>query len=119
MAKVAKSKKTRAVSVHSRAARREASPSAGIDRSLENASGAEDDKLSKKFLSPHAGGISKKKKSKAMTRQQRVRHERGMERAEADMDKLATKVTKSHKRARNIKSRAVSDRRIQNGCARY
>ncbi|GAB7339245.1 hypothetical protein MBLNU457_5900t1 [Dothideomycetes sp. NU457] len=108
MAKVAKSKKTRAVSVHSRAARRAASPSAGIDRSLENATGAEDEKLSKKFLSPHAGGITKKKKSKPMTRQQRVRQEKGMQRAEADMDKLATKVTKSHKKAKTIKSRAAT-----------
>lgn len=113
MAKVAKSKKTRAVSVHSRAARRAASPSAGIDRSLENASGPEDEKLSKKFLSPHAGGVTKKKKSKPMTRQQRVRQEKGMQRAEADLDKLATKVTKSHKKAKNIKSRAVSHHRCQ------
>jgi len=109
MAKVAKSKKTRAISVHSRAARRAASPSAGIDKSLETASGAEDEKLSKKFLSPHGGGISKKKKNKQMTRQQRVRQEKGMERADANMDKLATKITKSHKRGKVVKSRAVSD----------
>lgn len=117
MAKVAKSKKIRAVSVHSRAARRAASPSAGIDRSLEDASGVEDEKLRKKFLSPHAGGISKKKKSKPMSRQQRLRQEKGIERADANMDKLATKVTKSHKKAKNIKSRAVSVDKGQQSCA--
>jgi len=52
-------------------------------------------------------GISKKKKAKPMTRQQRLRQEKGMERADANSDKLATKLVKSLKKAKTVDVRRV------------
>jgi len=42
-----------------------------------------------------------------MTRQQRLRQEKGMERADANSDKLATKIVKSAKRAKAVDARRV------------
>lgn len=43
-----------------------------------------------------------------MTRQQRLRHERGIENAERNVDKLETKVAKSHVKGKRVKDRSVS-----------
>jgi len=52
-------------------------------------------------------GVSKKKHQKPLTRQQRLRKEKGIARAEAVVDQLENKVVKSKSSARVIKSRAV------------
>jgi len=95
------------VSVHSRAARRAASPSIDVDKSILSAKAPEDETSKSKFLGVQNAGISKKKKAKPMTRQQRLRQEKGMERADANSDKLATKLVKSFKRAKAIDVRRV------------
>jgi len=60
-----------------------------------------------KFLGVHNAGITKKKKTKAMSRQQRLRQEKGMERADSNSDKLANKIAKSKGRAKAIDLRRV------------
>ncbi|KAG8631656.1 hypothetical protein KVT40_000796 [Elsinoe batatas] len=101
MARVAKSKKNRDISVHSRAARRAASPSLDVDKSIL-------DTKTEKESGGHAsayGGILKKKKQKPLSRQQRLRQEKGMERAEQNLDKLSKKVADSHFREKKVKTR--------------
>ncbi|KAJ5489129.1 hypothetical protein N7539_004019 [Penicillium diatomitis] len=94
---------------NTRAARRGASPSVDIDRSLTNlprvetSSSAQSPSLSIDRLN---AGISKKKKdNKRLTKAQRLRQQKGMERAEAVMDQLETKKAKSINRARTIHER--------------
>jgi uncharacterized membrane protein YdfJ with MMPL/SSD domain len=54
-------------------------------------------------------GVSKKQsKAKAKSRAQRLRQQKGMDRAEAIMDQLEIKVAKSENRAKTVKSRRVS-----------
>lgn len=98
--------KRKGVSVHSRAARRAASPSLDLDKSITSIKAPVEDKP--KFLGAQNGGISKKKKAKPMTRQQRLRHERGLERADANLSKLEKKVANSKDRNKKVKARAVS-----------
>jgi hypothetical protein len=53
-------------------------------------------------------GISKKKsKGKALTRAQRLRQQKSIERAESVMDQLETKVSKSIGRAKVVNARRV------------
>ncbi|TKX21003.1 hypothetical protein C1H76_6854 [Elsinoe australis] len=103
MAKVAKSKKTREVSSHSRAARRAASPSLDVDKSILDIKAPEKD-TNVSYGGAYAG-ISKKKKSKPLTRQQRLRQEKGMERASNNLDKLSKKVADSQFREKKVKNR--------------
>ena len=57
----------------------------------------------------HDTGVSKKKKKqKPMKRQQRLRKEKGVERAEAVMDQLENKINKSKSRGKTVKNRRVS-----------
>lgn len=59
-------------------------------------------------------GVSKKQsKPKAKSRAQRLRQQKGMDKAEAIMDQLEIKVSKSETRAKTIKSRSVS---VQTPC---
>ncbi|KAJ9665685.1 hypothetical protein H2201_004169 [Coniosporium apollinis] len=104
MAKTAKLKKKPA-SLNSRAARREASPSLNLDKSLKTMKPPSDSRPS--VLAPQNAGITKKsKKSKPMSRAQRLRHEKTMENAERDMDKHERKVERSKGRGRRVQERA-------------
>lgn len=86
-----------ASSVHSRAARRADSPSSNADKSLESMPRVEAPKKAQSILAAHANsGISKKKaKDKKLTRAQRLRQQKGIERAEVLFDRLETKVEKA------------------------
>ncbi|GKZ37483.1 hypothetical protein AbraIFM66950_009033 [Aspergillus brasiliensis] len=102
--------KSRPQSKHSRAARRAASPSLDVDKSLTTLPRAEETTVQRdSILSERANaGISKKQsKSKAKSRAQRLRQQKGVERAEAVMDQLEKKVTKSVGRAKVVKARAA------------
>ncbi|SMR46038.1 unnamed protein product [Zymoseptoria tritici ST99CH_1E4] len=101
MAKTPKVKK-REVKVNSRAARRGASP-APKDAEVK-ATTTETDY--KPWLhTPQGAGISKKKKTKTLTRQQRARQERGLEKAAAIGGKLEKKVADSTNRGRKVDAR--------------
>ncbi|CAC9895488.1 unnamed protein product [Aureobasidium pullulans] len=105
MAKATKAK-ARPVSTRSRAARREASPGIDLDKSITSEKTTKEP--SEWTSGAHDAGISKKKKQKNMTRAQRVRKEKGLERAEANMDVLHTKKAKSFVRARRIDDRRAN-----------
>ncbi|MCJ1247367.1 hypothetical protein MMC30_004581 [Trapelia coarctata] len=96
-------------SPHSRAARRASSPSINLDKSLKNIVAPTVNKPSyPSVLAVHSGaGITKRKASKNLKRQQRLRHEKGMERAETVMDKVATKVEKGKAKERVGKERGA------------
>lgn len=93
------------VSSHSRAARRAASPSLDVDKSILDIKAPEKD-TNISYGNTYAG-ISKKKKSKPLTRQQRLRQEKGMERASNNLDKLSKKVADSQFREKKVKNRNV------------
>lgn len=100
-----------ATSVHSREARRAASPSIDTDKSLKNVKPPEDTKNHRpSVLAVHQGaGVSKKSKNgrkTVLSAKAKRRQERGMDRAEAIMDKKETKVKKSKGRARTVQERA-------------
>ncbi|KAK8157422.1 Alb1-domain-containing protein [Phyllosticta citrichinensis] len=104
MAKAAKAKK-QDISKHSRAARRAEEP---VDKSLvSDASTIKPTrpKVTASVLASQNAGISKKQKQKHMTHQQRVRQERALEKADANMDKHERKVEKSKKRGRTVEER--------------
>ncbi|CAN9222258.1 unnamed protein product [Alternaria alternata] len=114
MAKTAKVKK-RPVTIHSRAARRAASPSLNLDKSAQKPANTTRDSASPSRPSqanPHAlkakdAGIQKKqKKDTKMTRAQRLRYQKGLERAEENMDKLEKKRAKSVGKSKKIVERA-------------
>jgi hypothetical protein len=95
-----------AASKRSRAARRETSPSIDTDKSLKSAPLPDGDKG---FLAvQNDAGITKRKsKGKPLSRNKRMRQEKGFQRAEAVLDQLDKKVETSSKRARNVKERSV------------
>ncbi|BCR99472.1 Alb1 domain-containing protein [Aspergillus luchuensis] len=100
--------KSRPQSKHSRAARRAASPSLDVDKSITSLPRAEETTVQRdSILSERANaGVSKKaSKGKAKTRAQRLRQQKGVERAEAVMDQLEKKVVKSESRAKSVKAR--------------
>ncbi|KAH4153895.1 hypothetical protein HBI55_209450 [Parastagonospora nodorum] len=110
MAKTAKIKK-REVTVHSRAARRAASPSIDLEKKLKQTTRDSTSPSRPSQVKPHAlaaqnGGIQKKQKKGNMTRAQRLRHQKGLERAADVMDKRQVKVVKSLGKERNIKERS-------------
>lgn len=113
MAKTAKVKK-RQVTIHSRAARRAASPSLDLPKSAQKPAHTTRDSASPSrpsSVNPHAlaakdAGIQKRqKKGTNMTRAQRLRHQKGLERAEENMDKLANKRLKSLGKGRKVTER--------------
>ncbi|GAM88915.1 hypothetical protein ANO11243_069490 [Dothideomycetidae sp. 11243] len=106
MAKAPKAKK-KDVSVHSRAARRATSPSIDVDKSILSAARPQTDAAGGFSYSNSYGGIDKKKKQKKMTRQQRLRLEKGIEKAEQNLDKLSRKKEESQSREKKIKNRNV------------
>ncbi|KAF1921575.1 Alb1-domain-containing protein [Ampelomyces quisqualis] len=110
MAKTAKIKK-RQVTVHSRAARRAASPSIDLDKKLkqttrDSASPSRPSQAKPHTLAAHNAGIQKKQKKGNMTRAQRLRHQKGLERAADVLDKREVKVGKSLGKEKNIKERS-------------
>ncbi|KAF2023526.1 hypothetical protein EK21DRAFT_105240 [Setomelanomma holmii] len=110
MAKTAKVKK-RQVTVHSRAARRAASPSIDLDKKLkqstrDSASPSRPAQTKHHALAAQNAGIQKKAKKGNMTRAQRLRHQKGLERAAAVLDKRQVKVVKSLDKEKVVKERS-------------
>jgi hypothetical protein len=99
------------VTVHSRAARRAASPSIDLDKTLRKTTRDSTSPSRPSNAKPHAlaaqnAGIQKKQKKGTMTRAQRLRHQKGLERAGEILDKRQVKVVKSIGKQENIKNRA-------------
>ncbi|OJJ51090.1 hypothetical protein ASPZODRAFT_148450 [Penicilliopsis zonata CBS 506.65] len=100
--------KAKVKSIHSRAARRAASPSLDLDKSLTSLPRAEGKVVeAPAVLTERAkAGVSKKQlKPRNLSRAQKLRQQKSMDRAEAVMDQLETKVTKSVKREKTVKAR--------------
>ncbi|EED22901.1 conserved hypothetical protein [Talaromyces stipitatus ATCC 10500] len=102
--------KNKSTSVHSRAARRGTSPTE-VDKSLESMPRVEAPTKSHSVLAAHgnAGVLKKKAKNKKLTRSQRLRQQKGIERGEMIFDRLETKVEK----AKSSYSKIVSARKVQ------
>lgn len=94
---------------NTRAARRTASPSLDVDKSLTTLPRAESPTVQRRsILADRANaGIQKKQKQKKLSRAQRLRQQKGADRAEAVMDQLEIKKAKSVNRAKSIKARRV------------
>ncbi|CAK4034016.1 Hypothetical predicted protein [Lecanosticta acicola] len=103
MAKTAKVKK-REVSIHSRAARRGASPP---PKDLAARAKAEETEYKPWLHNAQNAGVSKKKKTKTLTHQQRLRQQRATEKADANVDKLEKKVADSKVRGKKVSSRGI------------
>ncbi|KAL4887286.1 Alb1-domain-containing protein [Aspergillus karnatakaensis] len=102
--------KSRPQSKHSRAARRAASPSLDLDKSLASLPRAEKTELHRESIltdRANAGVTKKQSKPRAKSRAQRQRQQKGMEKAEAILDQLEKKVAGSVTRAKAVKSRAA------------
>ena len=100
-----------AVSVHSRASKRASSPSIDTDKSLKNVKPPiESKKARPSILAVHQGaGVSKKSKigrKSVLSAKAKRRQEKGMDMAEAIMDKKEKKIEKSRGRARTAQERA-------------
>lgn len=98
-------------SVHSRSARRAASPSIDIDKSLKEIKPPPPSKNHRPaILAIHQGaGVSKKIKNgrkSVMSARAKARQEKVLDRAEVVMDQKAKKIEKSKGRARNVQDRA-------------
>jgi hypothetical protein len=99
------------VTVHSRAARRAASPSIDLDKTLKKTTRDSTSPSRPSQAKPHAlaaqnAGIQKKTKKGNMTRAQRLRHQKGLERAEDILAKRQVNVVKSLRKMDTIKERA-------------
>ncbi|KAM7201726.1 Alb1 domain containing protein [Naviculisporaceae sp. PSN 640] len=108
MAKGGISKSKRGPSIHSRAARRETSPSIDTDKSLKFVTPPEDPAARRPpvLAAHHNGGVTKASKRKQnLSSKARRRQEKSMDRAEAVMDRTAKKVEKSKGQAKVIYSR--------------
>lgn len=109
MGKTAPLKNKGSTSVRSRAAKRASSPSIDTDKSLKNVKAPTETVYHPQALSPHQGaGVSKKKsgrKSQLSSKAKR-RQDKGLDRAEAVMDRTSTKIEKSKYRGRNVQERA-------------
>lgn len=100
--------KKKSTSIHSRAARRDKSPS-DVNKSLDSVPRAEATAKPSSVLAAHSNaGITKKKsKSKALSRAQRLRQQKSIERAESVIDQLESKVAKSVGKMKSISERKV------------
>ncbi|KAJ4414831.1 hypothetical protein N0V82_007678 [Gnomoniopsis sp. IMI 355080] len=103
-------KKAKAPSLHSRAARRATSPSINTDKSLKDVqppSESLNQRPAVLGLHQNAGVTKKSKRGRkaVMSTRARARHERGLERAEAIVDRTATKVQKSKYSASRVETR--------------
>ncbi|ODH38311.1 hypothetical protein ACO22_02412 [Paracoccidioides brasiliensis] len=108
MAKTPKMKAKAFKSIHSRAAKRAASPT---DKSLLTSLPRPDPTATVKphvLAAKHNAGITKKSKSKQLTRAQRRRQEKGLERAELVIDRTEKKVAKRMGKAKIIKARRAT-----------
>ncbi|KAJ5894241.1 Ribosome biogenesis protein Alb1 [Penicillium taxi] len=92
---------------NSRAARRAESPSLNVDRSLTTVPRAESPTAEHPSVltDRRNSGIQKKQKGKKLSRAQRLRQQKGMDRAEAVMDQLEIKKAKSFVRAKAVDAR--------------
>ncbi|TVY47849.1 hypothetical protein LOCC1_G002947 [Lachnellula occidentalis] len=111
MGKTAPNKKKTPASIHSRAAKRASSPGIDLDKSLKDLKPPEDAKTSRpSVLAVHQGaGVSKKSKNgrkSVPSSKARKRQEKGLDRAEAFMDKKELKVEKSKDSARTLQERS-------------
>lgn len=100
-----------ASSVHSRAAKRASSPSIDTDKSLKNVKPPTESKSHRpSVLAVHQGaGVSKKSRNgrkSVLSAKAKRRQEKGLDRAEAVMDKKEKKVEKSKGKARTVQERA-------------
>jgi len=102
MAKIAKPKK-KAPSLHSRAARRAESPSLNTDKSLKSVKPPSSNPHVHIFSAQNAG--IRKKKSKPLKRGQRLRQQKGIERADIVKEQIDTKLKKSMGKLKTIKDR--------------
>lgn len=98
-------------SIHSRAAKRASSPSIDTDKSLKDVNPpAESLNLRPSILAIHQGaGVTKKQKNgrkSVLSSKAKRRQERGMDRAEAVMDKNEKKIEKSRGKARTVQERS-------------
>ncbi|OJD27776.1 hypothetical protein ACJ73_00824 [Blastomyces percursus] len=98
----------KAKSIRSRAVKRAVSPTDGS--LLKSLPRAEPIPIVKPHVlsAQHNAGITKKSKSKQLTRAQRKRQEKGMERAEFVMDKTEKKIAKSVGKERIVKERRAT-----------
>ncbi|KAL8400582.1 hypothetical protein RB594_000832 [Gaeumannomyces avenae] len=99
-----------APSKHSRAARRATSPGIDTDKSLKNVKPPAEpvNQRPAVLAAQHGAGVGKKGKSgrKAVpSSRARRRHEKGMDRAEAVMDRTLSKIEKSKGQARTVQGR--------------
>jgi hypothetical protein len=99
-----------AVSVHSRAAKRASSPGIDLDKSIKDAKPPREPKERASVLAVHQGaGVTKKSKNgrkSVLSTKAKRRQEKGLDRAEAVMDKKETKIEKSRGKARTVQERA-------------
>jgi hypothetical protein len=98
-------------SIHSRAAKRASSPSIDTDKSLKDVKPpAESLNFRPSILAIHQGaGVTKKQKhgrKSVLSSKAKRRQERGLDRAEAVMDKNEKKIEKSRGRARTVQERS-------------
>ncbi|RTE69881.1 hypothetical protein BHE90_015725 [Fusarium euwallaceae] len=101
--------KKRGPSIHSRAARRATSPSIDADKSLKDVKPPPRSAPHRPSVlaAQHSAGVSKKSKRKtAMSAKARRRHEKGLEMAEAVIERTRSKVEKSKGRGRSIQLRS-------------
>ncbi|KAI2643497.1 Alb1-domain-containing protein [Xylaria nigripes] len=108
MAKGAISKKPKAPSKHSRAARRATSPSIDTDKSLKNVQRPPDsiDNRPSILAIHHGAGVSKKqKKGQALSSKARKRQEKAQDRAVAIMERTEKKVIHSKTKSRITQKR--------------
>lgn len=99
-----------AQSKHSRAARRAASPSLDVDKSLMALPRAEETSLPRESILADRGnaGVTKKQaKPRNKSRAQRQKQQKGIERAESVMDQMEKKLSNSVSRAKTVKARRV------------
>jgi hypothetical protein len=100
-----------ATSIHSRAAKRASSPGIDLDKSLKGLKPPVDAKKHRpSVLAVHQGaGVTKKSKNgrkSVLSAKAKRRQEKGLDRAEAVMDKKEKKVEKSKGRARTVQERS-------------
>jgi hypothetical protein len=98
-------------SIHSRAAKRASSPSIDTDKSLKDVKPpAESLSFRPSILAIHQGaGVTKKQKhgrKSVLSSKAKQRQERGLDRAEAVMDKNEKKIERSRGRARTVQERS-------------
>ncbi|GAP89082.1 putative microfibril-associated protein [Rosellinia necatrix] len=108
MAKGTISKKKKAPSLHSRAARRATSPGIDTDKSLKNVQPPPEsvDHRPSVLAIHHAAGISKRqKKGRALSSKARKRHEKAQDRAAAILERTEKKVVLSKDQSRTLQSR--------------